>query len=169
MLPCKCLWTVLFKIMFLVLSERVLAEPLDIKISMLSAPFTWPWELNSYTGGFFFNISITENLFKLYCWLWCRAWNNFPLYPTIPRRSDFELGCYCLATEFPSYVNFGSAVDGWSSLNSDVQQANLNDLQRQMSACYFMPVYQEGKTASVQAVLFWVAYVEVRKCVLHLI
>lgn len=155
--------------MFLVLSERVLAEPLDIKISMLSAPFTWPWELNSYTGGFFFNISITENLFKLYCWLWCRAWNNFPLYPTIPRRSDFELGCNCLATEFPSYVNFGSAVDGWSSLNSDVQQANLNDLQRQMSACYFMPVYQEGKTASVQAVLFWVAYVEVRKCVLHLI
>jgi len=79
------------------------------------------------------------------------------------------LGCYCLAAEFPSYVNFGSAVDGWSSLNSDMQQADLNDLLRQMSACSFMPVCQEGKTAFAQAILFWVAYVAVRKCVLSLI
>lgn len=71
-----------------------------------------------------------------------------------------------LPLTFQAMFILGPTVDGWSSLKSDMSQADLNDLQRQMSACYFVPVCQEGKTVAVQAVLFWGASIDTHSHVL---
>lgn len=77
----------------------------------------------------------------------------FPSYSSILRRSGFQLRCYCLAAEFPRHVNFWSAIDGWSSLNSDIQQPGCSDLRWPMPACYFMSVCQQKENKGFRVVL----------------